>query len=333
MNCPRCSQPTDEGAAFCGNCGQALPAPFAPPSHQSVQPPVQDSVSATTETVAEKLETADEADNADKQPETEIPAYAVAKPAEQDRESKLVTGLILAVLAIPAGLFIPGLGFILGAVGLVMATMSRNTPKKLASNLAIGFSSLAIVVSVGAFIYYANHQLNSADADKTASQTAEDELPNLKQATPDGTGAQFVDTPCYSAVMPKLVMLDMAEGSCTFKTYNAATANAATTIYTVDAATNKNLTAANFTDTIKPVAGQTIGLVAPGFKVVAEKAGTFADSPAYIVDAKNDKGDTIQLLMVLHQTAHNENVFALVGGASNNKVVDLSELALQWVWK
>ena len=284
--------------------------------------------------MAEKAETADEANKADKQPETEIPAYAVAKPAEQDRESKLVTGLILAVLAIPAGLFIPGLGFILGAVGLVMATLSRNTPKKLASNLAIGFSSLAIVVSVGAFIYYANHQLNSADSDKTAASQDADQLPNLKNpAALDGTGAQVVDTPCYKAVVPKLVMLDMAEGSCTFKTYNAATANAATTIYTVDAAANKNLTAANFTDTIKPVAGQTIGLVAPGFKVVAEKAGTFVDSPAYIVDAKNDKGDTIQLLMVLHQTAHNENVFALVGGASNNKVVDLSELALQWVWK
>lgn len=34
MNCPYCSNPVPEGAAFCGNCGakmDALPAPAAPP--------------------------------------------------------------------------------------------------------------------------------------------------------------------------------------------------------------------------------------------------------------------------------------------------------------
>lgn len=115
MNCPHCHNPVEPGAAFCGNCGQALQA-------------------------------------APLQQVTGVPNYAVATPATHAGETKALLSVILGVISIPAAI-IPIAGIILGIVGVVLGSLSRGTVKRTSSTVGIVLSCVGIVVSIGIFTY------------------------------------------------------------------------------------------------------------------------------------------------------------------------------------
>ena len=67
MNCPKCNQPVDDGATFCGNCGQPIqasptPQPETSPDQNNVAPavttpPVPATPPVTSSPVAQVLNT------------------------------------------------------------------------------------------------------------------------------------------------------------------------------------------------------------------------------------------------------------------------------------
>jgi hypothetical protein len=117
MTCPNCHQITEDGAAFCGNCGQPL-------------------VLATAATAT---------------------AYALANPAQHSGETKALLALLLGLAGIVGALFFIPVGLALGIAGLVMGTMSRSSPKRGLSTAGLVFSSLAILASLASWTYAIRH--------------------------------------------------------------------------------------------------------------------------------------------------------------------------------
>lgn len=111
MNCPRCHQEIEAGAAFCGNCGQAL---------TNVRP-------------AQQL--------------LNVPAYALSQPIEHVGETKALLSLIFGAVGLLASI-IPLLGMGIGLAGLVLGTLSHRSHKKTLSTLGIVFSALAIAAAL-----------------------------------------------------------------------------------------------------------------------------------------------------------------------------------------
>ena len=101
MICSKCDQEVEDGAAFCGNCGQQIAAKATP-------------------SVANKV----------------TPEYAVAKPVQHSGEIKSTLSVVFGVIGIPGSL-IPAVGFGLGVIGLVLGTLSRRSHHKIASTIGI----------------------------------------------------------------------------------------------------------------------------------------------------------------------------------------------------
>lgn len=170
MNCPKCGNEIDPGAAFCGNCGQQLivqstvpvsgpasslgqavaapalqampPQPIAPlpPTPQPVPQPVP---VVTPASVRSQPVVSPFVQPAPVQQAASMPAYAV--PREKSN-AKTIVGFVLGILSIFASI-IPILGLGLGITALVLGAMSLNTKKGLAiASMVLGV--IAIVLSV-----------------------------------------------------------------------------------------------------------------------------------------------------------------------------------------
>ena len=137
MNCPKCNTETESGAAFCGNCGQALANPVQTPG---------------------------------------IPHYAIATPQQHKGETKALLSLLFGIVGIAGALFMALIGLVLGTAGLVMGTMSRSSPKRSLSNIGLVLSSLAIVSGLAAWAYTAKKNLalnNTAEAAQSSELKTE----------------------------------------------------------------------------------------------------------------------------------------------------------------
>jgi hypothetical protein len=118
MTCPNCHQATEDGAAFCGNCGQPLQAIAAAAG---------------------------------------VPAYAVAKPGQHNGETKALLALVFGIAGIAGALFLALIGLVLGTAGIIMGTMSRSSQKRSLSTAGLVFSSLAILASLAVWTYAVRH--------------------------------------------------------------------------------------------------------------------------------------------------------------------------------
>jgi hypothetical protein len=286
MNCPRCSELVEPGAAFCGNCGQAvrgLPAP----------------------------------------------GYELADKSRFRAEKRTMVGLLIAVLAIP-GALIPALGVAMAVIGLVLATTSRAVPKKLMSNVAICIAGLAILLSAGMFAY----RIDQAEKTKKAaeaSQAAEDEADIAVQAIEPIVGG-VLDTPCYKLKVPSLKNVEQDGDSCNLRAYSGADLASSSEFLTIDTAWREGTTDAAFMEVAKQSATASLADNLKDFTVTSQGPGSFAGSPAYILDAKDDAGSTVRLAMVSHQVTHGENVIVLVHGLEKGQA-DLSAVEQSWQWK
>jgi hypothetical protein len=156
MNCPNCHQVTEAGAAFCGNCGQALQAlPVLSPAS--------------------------------------VPAYAVALPSQHRGETKALLALLFGVIGIVGVLFLALLGLGFGIAGIVMGTMSRSGTKRGLSTAGLVFSSLAIVGSLAAVAYTLKQDPGSQKSQAAAAQGTTPTVTASDLSTPCYS-VGFVDT-------------------------------------------------------------------------------------------------------------------------------------------
>jgi hypothetical protein len=292
MECPRCGEVVDAGAAYCGNCGVAL----------AQTQPISAVPSAT-----------------DPMP---LPAYAVANPSQHKAESKSMVALILGILALPASI-VPLLGWLLAITGIVMASIARaKMPRKTMNNVAIGFGSLAVLLSAGVFVFNVQQPKPS-----TAGRAGD----GSELATTRGV-AGIIDTPCYSVDVPGMDNVEHASGSCKAQAFNADTLLTSTNAFNVEGVYQEAINEANLAEAGQVIANNYLRTAMPDLVVASQSSGRFAGSPAYIIRGKSKGNVTIELALVLHTVPHGENVFVLAH-AINDAQASLAQFEAGWEWK
>lgn len=311
MNCKNCREPIEDGAAFCGNCGVALDvhAPSGKPVGSHIaQVLANEPTSGTRDFEPYSTTVAGSA-----------PMYAIATPLQHIGETRAVLSLLLGIVGIVGALFIAVVGLVLGIAGLVLGTMSRNTPHRRLSTLGILFSSLAIVVSLGVWAYAIHKQSTASDSIVSKSQNS--------------VASADLTTPCYSTGFIDTLNVANSKNSCNMAAYNGPSLEASTKAYKVYANQMPTVNQEVFNDFAKKALQKDVAASLPGFSIDHEEYTQFAGSPAYIVKTSDKStGVSVTEAIVLHQVRAGANVFVLVQ-ASTKGGADMSTLEAQWRWK
>lgn len=301
MTCPNCREPVEEGALYCGNCGHRM---------SLAEPRVTDK--------AEDIETKDAEVTETPQ---DLPDYTVPDDDTQSKHFRATMGIIFGLVGIVGALFLPLSGLVLGAAGLVFATMSLRTSKRTLSIISLIIASIAVIAGIASWVYAINQQANTkAKASKVVSAT--NSAPIIS--------ASSIKTPCYTIKFLNKINIENPENTCNLNAFNGASFSVSTEAYKVYATTS-NVLGVNFSSLAKQAVEKDVKQSLPTFKIVHEEAGTFAASPAYFVTANNGAGVSVVEAAVFHQTSNPENFFVVVhavGGSS----VDLNDLQLGWQW-
>lgn len=297
MNCQNCQQPVEVGAAFCGNCGYALPTTaVAQTAH-----PLPGAVAVAAA----------------------VPSYALATPAHHIGETKALLSLLAGVIGIAAALFMPIAGLALGIAGLIIGTMARASSKHRLATIGIVFSCLAILAGLATWVYaYQQFQNEAKQKEERSALT-----------TGPANATAELSTPCYNVGFVNKLNVTNKVPSCDMVAFNGETVNSSTDAYKVYANKIAIADASAFTELAKQAIEKDIQTSLPGFLIDSQRVGSFAGSPAYYVVA-SDASSKVKIVeaAVLHSVATGDNVFILVH-AINDKNVDLSTLEAQWQWK
>ena len=326
MICPNCHQTTEDGAAFCGNCGQSLqPAAAAPPDQVPPQPqspieqvisqPGPDNISAPGASLAVASTNGAAAG---------VPSYALVKPGQHRGETKALLAVLLGIGGIIGALFFIPIGLALGITGLVMGTMSRSGAKRGLSTAGLVFSSAAILASLAFWTYAIRHDPRFSQS--TASNKAHG-------ITAPAVATSDISTPCYSAGFVDKFNISNNTDSCDMSAFNGTTLDNSTNAYKVYADTSQTVTPQDYAAIFKQALEKDVHNSLPGFSVDSEKSGNFAGSPAYMINT-SDKAHGVAVVeaAVLHKAGPGENVFVLVH-AVNGRTADLTTLESEWQWK
>ena len=187
--CPHCGEPTEQGAAFCGNCGQPL-AIGQTASASFVNNPQP--LAGQQSPIAQVLE--NQQSNPVPLPGNmapalagvpNMPAYAkeYADPGARKGEIEATIGLLCGVVAIPAALFIPILALGLGGTGIVLGTIGRSKYKHTLSLMAVILPVIGILAGFAVF--------GIAASSSSATRLAQGNVGS------SSTNMVMVDTPCY----------------------------------------------------------------------------------------------------------------------------------------
>lgn len=152
MKCSHCHQEIEQGAAFCGNCGQPVAgaAPAAAP-----QPPAQPA--ATTPAVVPApapVTPAPVATAAAPAATAAVPAYSV--PVANHGGGKAVASMVLGIIGL-IGWIVPIVGFVLAITGFVLGTLSLKSSRKGFAIAGIVLTVITMLLSLGAFVYNIQH--------------------------------------------------------------------------------------------------------------------------------------------------------------------------------
>ncbi|MEK7599687.1 MAG: zinc-ribbon domain-containing protein [Patescibacteria group bacterium] len=314
MNCPSCHQDVETGAAFCGNCGAPL------------------QIAASNKTVSEIahiLHNQAEIKNAPHGPwvaagagglATRLPSYAFTKPSQHVGETRALLSLLMGTIGIIAAIFMPLIGLCLSITGIIMGTMSRSSAKRGLSTVGIIVSSLAILFSIGAWIYNYNH-----------AAATQDDHQAVRNSSANFTAD--VSTPCYSTGFADKLNVKNNSGSCDMIAFNGSTMDDSTNAYKIYANKSQIVNDREFVGIAKQALEKDVKANLPGFSIVSQKATQFAGSPAYAVTAYNkDQGVSVIEEAVFHQVKNGESIFVIVH-AINGSDPNLNELEGQWQWK
>jgi hypothetical protein len=324
MNCPRCNESVESGAAFCGNCGQALgfqqPLPPQPPTPQTNQPVAQFQPPAHAGQVFNNAAPNPQAAASNFVP-AGAPAYALSAPAQHSGETKALLSLILGIIGLLLCI-IPIAGLALAITGLILGTLTRHSHKKTLSTLGLIFSSLAILASLGFWTYaILNSKNNAAKNNVSGNNTA-------------AVATASIKTPCYNIDFVHEMNTDSDKSdSCDVRVYEGATIEQSNDVYKVYGNEVSNITEATFYNSAKAAIEKDVSSTLPGFTIATERVGTFAGSPAYIVNvSQNQTQIAVVEAAVLHKVGAGYNVFSVVH-ATKGQTTDLKALETQWQWK
>lgn len=336
MDCLRCGETVDAGAAYCGNCGAALtavaigvPAPQEPVAITPQLAPSEETPMAQVIAQAPLAAAAIPAATQIPAPvPAPLPAYALASPAQHKAESRSMVALVLSVLALP-GSIIPIIGWALAAAAIVMATISRaKMARKTLNNMAIGFGSLAVLLSAGVYVYVLNNsqQPSPTALNSSTFSSSDDEL--LATSRDKAT----ISTPCYSVNVAGMGNVDNVSSSCKAQAFNADTLSASTNAFNIEGIVQESVDAGNLAEVGQEIANTYLRTSMPDLTITSQNSGSFAGSPAYIIRGKSAGNVTIEMALVLHVVGHGENVFVLAH-AINDAQASLSQFESSWAWK
>ncbi|MBL8122076.1 hypothetical protein JNM87_04990 [Candidatus Saccharibacteria bacterium] len=180
MNCGKCGQPLDQGAVFCGNCGQqvvlpvqqttqapsqnlATTAPVAPASMPAAIPAAPAAVPAVAQPIPASaplspavpetaIPPAGPSPAAPIVPSPAIPAAPIyATPAAQSNSSQPLIAMILGILAILTSLL--AVGLLLGIAAVIVGSIgSKKSGSRGMAIAGIVMGSIAIAIVVILFI-------------------------------------------------------------------------------------------------------------------------------------------------------------------------------------
>jgi fumarate reductase subunit D len=296
MNCSNCNLILDEGAAFCGNCGQ--PVHYAGRNHGLSAPIAHAGATAVA---------------------AQMPAYALAKPSFHSGEIKAILSLLFGAIGLVGALLTVLVGLVFGIVGLVLGTMAHRTIRHRLSMAGSILSTLAILVNLVLWAYLIQH-------------TGQVKRANLAAQTQTITSSTL-DTPCYSTGFVNQLNVSNASGSCDMNAFNGPSAAESSNAYKILSNKAAQVNENNFEGFAKRAIEKDVQVSLPTFAVDSEKYTAFAGSPAYIVTT-HDTTRNVALVegLVLHQAANGPNLFVLVHAAGDARA-DLSTLEGQWQWK
>ena len=299
MICPNCNEPVEDGAQFCGNCGYKL----------------DDSASKTIAETKSKLDIT-EVEPAD------LPEYSVPDTNQQSKHFKAFMAIVFGLVGIVGALFFPLAGIVLGATGLVFATLSLRTVKKGLNIVGVIISLLALFTGIATWVYAVNHQ-NDVKQKAKSAVSAVNTAPVLT--------ASSITTNCYYVKLTIKFNIENPVGTCNINIFNGATFNLSTDAYKVYASTS-NVSAVEFIGLAKQAVEKDVKQSLPNFKITKEAVGTFAASPAYFVSSSNDQGVNVIEAAVFHQTTDGENLFVVVHATSGAEA-NMNDLQLGWQWQ
>lgn len=330
MNCPKCHQPTENGAAFCGNCGQPLQAAGPKAQPAGPPPPAPPPMSPIARVINNPAPGA-----AGSQPQLTapvptapvaaggVPSYAVANPAQHAGETKALLSLLFGVAGLVGALFMALIGLALGVTGIVMGTMSRSSARRGLSTAGLVVSSLAVLAGLAVWTY----------AIKNDPRLSQNTKPANHNVTAPAVVASEIKTPCYSAGLTDKFSVSNAADSCDMKAFNGTTMDSSTDAYKIYADTSQIVNPGNYAAVFKSALDKDVKDNLPNFTTDSETVTKFAGSPAYVIKASDKTHDVAVIeAAVLHQVSAGDNVFILVH-AINGQSADLNVLEAQWQWK
>ena len=333
MKCPKCSQLLENGAAFCGNCGQPIlqAAPQPPVQAQAAvqpqfQPPAPPPISPISQVMNNQMGGVGQmpqpnlaapvahAGNAG------VPTYALATQAQHSGEMKALWSVICGVAGLAGALLIPILALGLGITGLVLGTMTRKSTHRLMSTIGLVISTLAILGGLAGWAYNVSH--DPALQEKTSHTTPKTSM-----------SAATISTPCYSLGFATKLEIKNDADSCDFQAYDGSSFDKSTNIFKVYANNIKGLSETNLNTAAKTAIETDIQKTLPGFTISSQGSTTFAGSPAYYANAsQSSSGVAVIEAAVFHKTSNGYNLFVLVHGAYGQKA-GLDELEAEWQWQ
>lgn len=314
VNCPNCGQPTEAGAAFCGNCGYPLRADTLSPIAKAYTAGAGDTpASAITPRTLHPAAIGAVATAG-------IPSYARTS-THPHNQVRAALALTCGIIGVAGGFLIPIIGIALGITGIVLGSLAPRSSKRGVKVAGIVVSGIAVLVGLAVWVYVVAHNPN-------LRQSLASQQPSAK----DGVTSLSVMTPCYSVSLPSQLNVDNASGSCELDAYNGSTIANSSNTYKVLSTNVPAVTAANLSATAKNALESDVAANLPGSTVTSARSGIFAGDPAYFIQAHQSSQNTaVAEVAVLHKGATSNNFFVLVHVTTGTST-DLSKLEQKWQW-
>jgi hypothetical protein len=330
MNCLNCGSEIDEGAVYCGNCGQQVQAvpPDAPvrptePTSQPVQTAQPAILSSTASVQAPTQPAFAQPALATSGQTPAVPGPAYGSPAEFHKPGggKAIASFVLGVVGLLVWL-VPILGLIVGILAVVFGTMSTKSGHRKLAISGVVLGGIAIALSLFFFAYNVQ-QLSEAPKRDVALQSTQ---PTSVTST-DQAGMQSISTPCFMTTLSAEVAVTKSPTSCSFDGVTQSSDER----WVVKALTARPVgTDTQLSAVAKDDMSNVLSLI-PGGYIVDQELTSFAGKTAYAFQIASSEGQGSARISYIRHTNNQYNLF-IVGRFVNVGDDSLSPVEVNWKW-